>query len=531
MNSDIAIQLAADILEDNFGGAAKRVGTVLLERGALSLQNLIRFVNEDEGVDVGRLRFVEVRNTLLTFVQHGLVVAKSSLPSEADSSRAIPQLYSMNLDEVLSRLHFSAFTEYVLWIFGEIPFQLVCVILMHGRAARSFMISEVQKRVKDDVSEEDITTDLQGLLSVGLVCLVPPLFVSEAGGASQAKADEDHQPGRRKRMLGEDPQEQQQLQAAQRPQDKDMVYTFSRSAFNLCLVKNLLCRIIEERTNQPFAGKVLAALLTSVRPAETGNRVNTDYMTLQDIKARMREMGLIEAQGRDHKTDEDAQKLIRYLNLLGPENRGQPEEEGVRLLKRRYLRSTATAVGGPPSEDCAAWAVDWSYASKTLMNAVTSHLIRDQFGVSGFRIFNLLNERTPPQKLEEAQIFRSCMLAHDTGREILNQMCRRHILQWQEVAKGGGARDQPMYGSFWLYYVDRKHVEMSVMHDVLQAILNLRVRFRTEVQKTVHLEGRPRSLTSGERSTLLKSYRSQDVLERSFLVLDSVLLVFRHFVT
>merc|ERR1712054_445823 len=110
----------------------------------------------------------------------------------------------------------------------------------------------------------------------------------------------------------------------------------------------------------------------------------------------------------------------------------------------------------------------------------------------------MLNEQPVPQKIEETQIFQECMVPVPAGRELLHQMTRRHIIQWQEVAKSQASRG-PDFNSFWLYYVDRQHVHMAILHDVFQAILNLRIRFRTEVQKTVHLEGRPKSLSSGER--------------------------------
>merc|ERR1712196_485994 len=112
---------AADILLDHFGDVAKRVGIVLLERGQLTLQTLLRFVNQAAEVGDEPLRFVRVRNAVLTLLQHGLVVAKRSpAVAEGDSTRAVPQIYSMNVDEVLSRLRFSHFLEYTLWQQGEV---------------------------------------------------------------------------------------------------------------------------------------------------------------------------------------------------------------------------------------------------------------------------------------------------------------------------------------------------------------------------------------------------------------------------
>jgi len=477
------------------------------------LQNIIRFVNE--GLEIGDepLRFSHVRNAMLTLVQHGLVVAKRNpTMAEADASRAVPQLYTMDLDEVLSRLRFSHYLEHTLWSHGEVAWHLVSVVLKYGRVARTFMISEVRRVLRDREAEE-ISTELRRLLEFGLLRPVAPyISISETPASPSAPAAavdknmQDDQPlrqGGQKRKLEGQP---------------DTMYTFNRNEFNLCLSKTLMCRIIEERTNT-YAATVLAALLTSAAPAPSGNRVEVDFMKLFEVEQTMQDLGYQNTQGQD--TIRERERLRNVLDLLSGGRDGR--EEG--LLRRRV--ESSTTVGGAKEEP--AWAVDWSHARKVLMDAVTSHLIRDQFGGEGLRIYNLLNERATPQKVEEGQIFSTCMLPPDKGREVLNSMTRRHIVKWQEVSKTPGGRDVSLFSSFWLYYVERKSVEMALMHDTYQAILNLRIRFRAEHKKTVPLEGRPMSLTRDERIKFAHGCRSQDILERSFLVLDSVVLVFRHF--
>jgi len=64
---------------------------------------------------------------------------------------------------------------------------------------------------------------------------------------------------------------------------------------------------------------------------------------------------------------------------------------------------------------------------------------------------------------------------------------------------------------------------------VFKTILNLRVRFRAENAKMWALESRAASLTAEERSKLLSGRRTEDILERSFLKLDGVVLAFSAF--
>eukprot|EP00913_Durusdinium_trenchii_P018203 g17101.t1 len=62
-----------------------------------------------------------------------------------------------------------------------------------------------------------------------------------------------------------------------------------------------------------------------------------------------------------------------------------------------------------------------------------SQLIRDRFGQVGLRIFNLLQEGDPPQKLEENHIFNICMIPLQEGREILQSMVKHSVLNLQQV--------------------------------------------------------------------------------------------------
>merc|ERR1712048_194842 len=102
--------------------------------------------------------------------------------------------------------------------------------------------------------------------------------------------------------------------------------------------------------------------------------------------------------------------------------------------------------------------------------------------------------------------------------EILNEMCRRSIVHWQEVPKSASTPNNNI-SLFWLYYVDRSRLKQQLLWNVYQSILNLRVRFRVETARVLPLESRRDSLNQKERKALNEGRRIEDVLERSFLVL------------
>merc|ERR1712060_944728 len=99
-------------------------------------------------------------------------------------------------------------------------------------------------------------------------------------------------------------------------------------------------------------------------------------------------------------------------------------------------------------------------------------------GTVGLRIFNLLNERWPPQRLEDKDIFQTRMVPHEEGREVLNEMVCRHMVSWQEVPRSAASSTSTLASSFWLYYVDPRRVDLALVQNSIQAILNMRVRFR-----------------------------------------------------
>merc|ERR1711953_637583 len=110
------------------------------------------------------------------------------------------------------------------------------------------------------------------------------------------------------------------------------------------------------------------------------------------------------------------------------------------------------------------------------------------------------------------------------GREILHKMALHQFINWQEVPR---TSTLPLNSSHWLYYVDPNRVEQAILQSVMQAVLNLRVRFRVESAKIAPLVSRGNHLTAQERSLLHEGFRTEDILERSFLVLNTALVVLR----
>merc|ERR1719203_1060045 len=127
----------------------------------------------------------------------------------------------------------------------------------------------------------------------------------------------------------------------------------------------------------------------------------------------------------------------------------------------------------------------------------------------GLRMFNLLSQRKPPQRLEDKEIFNSCMVPEAEGRILLHKMVTHGVIDTQEVPK---SESSTFKMNFWLYYIDVHRLQLAILEIVVQSILNMRVRFRVENSKVAPLESRRTSLTARELATLNEGCRVEDVL-------------------
>mmetsp|Transcript_104689 Transcript_104689/g.207993 ORF Transcript_104689/g.207993 Transcript_104689/m.207993 type:complete len:566 (+) Transcript_104689:113-1810(+) len=565
MDSVRAIHLAANVLRDHFGDVVERVGLVMLERGPLSVQDVLRFggIPSCAGTDsmlIEPLTFQQVRNALLTLVQHGVVRTKPRVEvANSDSVRSMLQVYTIDIEEVFARMRFPHFLEYVRATYGDVAQELLFTALKYGRVTANIIKTEAREAL-GNVSVEEVEEELKRLLDDRVLHVVAP-FGSAVGGpvavtacstgpvtsavpssharlpqsggsAPSSAAAEPAQSGKRK--LADDDQQLAAWDPGDAPRRiRESVYRYDMGTLNLCMCKSLICRVVEERVNG-HAAQVLTSILTAVQPGESSaeNRgVSVQYMSFEAVEQKMRDLGHHQP-GRD--PEREREKLRKVLDLLSAHKDSLVSRRHVagptsnfKAAEKGSSGSTADAVrrvvdGGPQCE----WAVDWHGARRLLLSSTTSQLIRDQFGPFGLRIFNLLNERNPPQKLEEKDIFNICMVPPEEGRAVLNAMVQSCVVSWQEVPRSANT---PLSASYWLYYVDRRRVELTMLQSVLQAALNLRLRFAAESAVVEPLESRRDSLSARERAALNEGRRIEDTLERSFLILDAAVLVFRSF--
>ncbi|CAE7491759.1 polr3c [Symbiodinium natans] len=526
MDSPNALRLAVDLLQDAFGDVVAKIAGMLLERGQLTIREILAF-GKEESFDDEELPFQQVRNAMLVLTQHGLVNCHPFRQSQ--DGKCHVQVYALDIDEVLARVRFPQYLEYVRRKYGEQGQELLEVVLKFGRAAQQVLLDEAASA--SGISAEILEETLKNLVTERILRPVDagdrtlnervqagptasPFSVSrgKAQGSQASRGAKAPRPEERKRRLEVDDliagtpepiKDEEPAKEEPAKEVKQAVYRFDRVNLDLCLRKAALCRLVEEQLGDNEA-MAMFALLHFVVLNHSGEGVTTKYADLEEIYARY--LGLAKSEGRDPSRVKE--KLRGNLDRLATH-------------KDQLLRKRVSAV---KDADMSEWIVDWDRACECLRSMALSQLVRDRFGKIGLRIFNLLLEENPPQKLEEGQIFKIAMIPILDGRELLQAMARSCVLSWQQVARSS---DGAVANSVWLYYVDMRRVVPSMLDLAYNSILNLRIRFRAESARVAPMESRALSLGSRGRQSLRMGRRKEDLLERSFLVLDAVPLLCR----
>jgi len=561
MQTDTAIQLAVDVIQDHFGGAPARVALVLLQSGPLSVQDILRFSSQHDRIGETSLRFPSVRNALLTLLRHRVATARPHPQTGPQTNVGEGRMvYSVEIEEVLTRLRFPQFLEHISWRYGEVARELASVVLRYGSASASCIFEEAWRACGDKAARSELEAMFRRLVNDGLFHGVDPFRATVGDGVEGAREAGD---GKKADDCTPPPSKQARVEAtsivaagasgagnstsstnAGLNGSGVPVYVYCRPVLNLLLCKNLLARLVESRVGARTA-QVISAMLCAVTPSPSGNQPSAPYMRFGDIEQRMREIGATN-EGRDPQRERERLRQVldslsvdgglvkKRLVTAGKPIAGvsQPSVDDSRedeIAGNGGMKKAGRGGGkGQLDSEAPEWSIQWQEGKKMMLMSVRSQLIRDQFGTLGLRIFNLLNEGNPPQKLDESEIFRACMVPIAEGRDVLNSMVRRSFISWQEVPKSANT---PLAASFWLYYVDRERAKSAMILSTLQAMLNLRIRFRIESAKVAPLESRAATggLLAHERALLQAGRCREDALERSSLCLDAVLLAFLSF--
>ncbi|KAF3780913.1 DNA-directed RNA polymerase III subunit [Nymphaea thermarum] len=119
------ILLAVDIITTSFGDIVGKVCNCLLEKGALTIQDLARFT---------KLKPSQLKNSLLVLIQHNCVQAFTrSTDDDSSATQRVLTEYVALFDNILHRLRFSKFLKLIREKFDSQCENIMRILLEHGR--------------------------------------------------------------------------------------------------------------------------------------------------------------------------------------------------------------------------------------------------------------------------------------------------------------------------------------------------------------------------------------------------------------
>ena len=492
LGGNLAISLAADVLAEHFGDAGELIGLTLLEHcdTGLRFADVIKSANSKLGLPVTLNAFnsfqakevsgEEARDALLTLLQHEV----------AEMTEAA--CFQTSLKTVLMRLRFPAILALVGKQVSVQAVELFAHVLRNGRVKRSDLLTTGSPSALDE------------LLGKKYLRKVSPAAIpsTEATPAPTKPANRRVLPRREAEDSGE-----------------TVVLTWNLPELSLELFKDAVNDLITHRLGSE-AAEVFR--LASVTVRASTDRPVCDWLTADDLVQWWwdTQPQTVSPAERQKLLDDKRDRIMRYLSLLSKHpdcrifNSRVERVVSAAPAKRRRGAAAPAAEAAPPTEG--SYRIDWKSVCAAVESDLLQTLVLIKTGsCEGLRIFNLLRSgKRQALALDAGQISEASLIGRDETQKILHALTASGLVQVQEAGAGAvRGRGAPAVAGSWQYIVDAGKAREALARQLCQTTLNLRRRFRLEVQRQTRMEDRAQSLTDSERKYLEAVIQAQDVLE------------------
>lgn len=516
-NQIIVESLIGDILNEHFGEAVELVGIVLVRNGGLTFSEIVRvcsmnflafpreilnFYNEYSKAtfSTDSVSYKSIRDSLLVMIHHGIV------------SVSLTGVYTLNSIEVFNRLLFPLFLD-------------------QFEGAERFAMEQLLKRsmVKKDVLIRELKQEC--------------IDASEVVDALQQ---------RRTIVTAES------IVRSSGASGESLVVRFNSVEVQLCVLKHHFAEYVESHYGE-VVGRIVKELLTTViarsdqdSSVSFRSRISIGDLSVSDMAKRLRmsnnelissliklqQSGVV-SKKQSGASSPEVTKATGRKRKAAPAPRARntkqllvesEEDDGLDFNDLIGERATSGATaGGVPS-----YSVRFFEVLEEMESEITFQIIKAKYGVDGARIFELLS--TSKQKYEASHIADICAISREDALRYVHSFARDGFGHIQEVPKvttsgsaatsgGIAAMMRAVASSFWLYSSDEERVRRAMISLICNSIVNLRRRFRHEVNRQCRIEDRASLLTKAEQQYLETVHAAQDILEASSIQLVSSLLI------
>ena len=515
--------LVADILNEHFGESVELVGIALFRNGQMTFVELVRICNmnflsmprdslnpfsEYTKATFGSdsVAYKTIRDSLLVLIHHGLV----TVVTDGSGSTTI---YSLNAMEIFNRLLFPMFLEpFEQNVDGEKT--AVETLIKKHMMTKNSLIQTCEE--SNGVSKNNAKETVSSLMGKRVIVSVDSLSTSSPTKSSKSA---------------------------------ELVVRLNSAELQLEVIKRYIVEYVAGKYNADYAS-VIQSLLGTVSSREGGtnfrSRVSIGDLSVADINAKLkmssndlistliklqqaglaaRQQAFVEAAkpvgGRKRKSAPVAGRAKNTKQLLS-----MIEDEDDNDFSE--LVGESSLPSGAPS-----YTVRFFEIIEEIESEILFQMVKAQYGTEAARVFELL--ANTGQKYEASHVADICAIAREDALKYLHAFAQDGLCRMQEVPKvttsasaasaGVAAMMRAVASSFWLYFVDHEKVRREIISLLSKSIVNLRRRFRFEVNRQCRIEDRATLLTKQEQVYLETVHAAQDTLEGNSVQLVSSLLI------
>jgi hypothetical protein len=521
--------LIADILNEHFGESVELVGIALFRNGPMTFPELVRicnmnflsfprenlnFFNEYSNAtfSMDSVSFRSLRDALLVMIHHELVSATHSVPCT----------YSLNSMEVFNRLLFPIFLEQ----FQGPERDVIEELLKKSKVPRAVLTEAISGEA------------VESLQARRAIVSVDSMTISSPTKSSTSPRKED-------RLVMRFNSTELQLGVLKH---RIAEYVDSKYGSNLCQIVNELMETVTARPDTAdsaktssidFKSKVSIGDLSvsdiSKRLRLSNNDLISALIKLQQsgIVSKKQSSSLVAAEpvkasgGRKRKSPSAAPTRAKNLRQMQAMMESEPDEGKIDDFSD-MIGENSHSFSGIPS-----YSIRFFEILEEIEAEITFEIIKAKYGSDGSRVFELLSRSG--QKYEASHIADVCAISREDALKYVHSFARDGLGHIQEVPKvttssataagGVSAMMRAVASSFWLYSTEDDRVRRALVSMISNSIVNLRRRFRFEVNRQCRIEDRASLLTKAEQQYLETVHAAQDILEASSIQLVSSLLI------
>ncbi|ORX77928.1 hypothetical protein BCR32DRAFT_270338 [Anaeromyces robustus] len=462
--TSLEISLSKEIISDHFGPIVEKVCTILISKDRLLISQI---------VNLTKLTRRQVEEALFILIQQNIV-------KYAEKPRTPLNYYSVDINEVLMRIHFPLFIHTLKEIFGTDGEEIAKLLLLHGRLSLTKLLTYVEDK-------ESIKNTFCSMVATGFIIAVRPedsismidkllaeedIEVSKLGASLKAndvnrirvslavRAENEYDNNvatgmKRKAISNYDEYPSKNVYNSVSDIDENII---SRLNYNKLLVhcrNKSVINLVKERLT-PSAAELMKEIL----------KIYTE--DFNDCK-RNSVAGPFSSAQLTYKIS-DIKLKIDYSKGGGSKNPIVDYLETYRLDSVKFLTKDADRGNGD-------YYINFKEINNYMKIDLIGNSIKEKYGKNSMRLWKILLDKG---KFDEKQIAKVALVSHVEARKCLFELLNAGYTYLQEIPK---TIDRNTMRSTFLWYTDMNKVEEQLISECYKVLINLKKRRKIEIEK------------------------------------------------